>query len=392
MLGPALEQHECVVCLNQADGLRRSFFWFLNENYSAGPVLSRLSRSQGFCRDHARSLLRPENRGPLTYVAEILSQYNHSKARAALDRVGRRFDPGSVLGASLLGRVAASFQPVAPCPFCETLAEYERLTLKDLAQFHEVPEVRRARDYLCVPHSLRLMGSDSAAAEPVAAQVERRIAAVARLDTSRALDFLYGRCPPPAVPIQAEDGESSLPAARPGQALANDACPACVAEEEAFRACAREPGRAPPLCNYHARRVGRFRGVDVTRLAGQVLRRVKGLETEPACALCTEERRAVAASLTRLAALSPEELAQTPVCIRHLSTLLPGLARPPALALLAAEERRLQRLTDDCREYFRKTDYRFKDEPKGEEQNAWLRAAELLWSVPRPGDTVRGNE
>jgi hypothetical protein len=391
-LGPALEQRSCVVCLNQADGLRRGKFWFLNENYSAGPVLTRLSRSQGFCRDHTRSLLRPDNRGPLTVVAEVLSQYNHSKARAALNRVSRRFDPGSVLGASLLGRVAESFQPSQPCPFCETLAEYERLTLNDLARFHDVPEVSRARDYLCVPHALALIDLDPAAADAVAAQTERRLAAAAGLDTRSALDLLYGRFPRPAGPSPNGGGPSAALPATQDLAAPVDACPACLAEEEVAQASAYGASGDAPLCDYHARRVC-GRGVPhVPRLASQALRRLKGSAGARACALCGDEQRAAALSLARLAATSPEGLAKPAVCIRHLSMLLPGLARPQALALLGAVERRLQRLTDDCREYFRKTDYRYKDEPKGEEQDAWLRAAALLWSVPRPEGLIRRNE
>ncbi|NLI12278.1 hypothetical protein [Pelotomaculum propionicicum] len=34
----------------------------------------------------------------------------------------------------------------------------------------------------------------------------------------------------------------------------------------------------------------------------------------------------------------------------------------------------LEKMARDLEEYFRKTDYRFKQEPKGEEQLAWLKS------------------
>jgi len=118
-------------------------------------------------------------------------------------------------------------------------------------------------------------------------------------------------------------------------------------------------------------------------LAPMTLRHQIGGTAAPACEWCAYENAAVDRSLALLATLA-EELEEDVVCIRHLPLLLASLQKPFAVTLLRSEQSHLAKLADDCREYFRKTDYRFKREPKGEEQNAWLEAARLLWSVPQP--------
>ncbi len=50
---------------------------------------------------------------------------------------------------------------------------------------------------------------------------------------------------------------------------------------------------------------------------------------------------------------------------------------------LEIEIRKLGRLTGELREYLRKLDYRFCEEPMGEEGTAWLRVLELF--VGKPG-------
>jgi len=40
-------------------------------------------------------------------------------------------------------------------------------------------------------------------------------------------------------------------------------------------------------------------------------------------------------------------------------------------------------LKEEFEEFFRKTDYRFKDEPKGSEQTAWIRAMERFFGELR---------
>jgi hypothetical protein len=64
------------------------------------------------------------------------------------------------------------------------------------------------------------------------------------------------------------------------------------------------------------------------------------------------------------------------ICIRHL----PGVVRraAPAAVILERQEAELREVAWLLSEYHRKRDYRYKDEPKGEEQGAWRRALKVL--------------
>jgi len=101
------------------------------------------------------------------------------------------------------------------------------------------------------------------------------------------------------------------------------------------------------------------------------------------CVWCDNLRAANDNVLDFIARASPDELRGNTFCVRHLPPSLSVLSKETARAVLEGEARELTRFWQDCREYFRKTDYRYKGEPKGIEQQAWLRAAELLCSTPQ---------
>lgn len=62
----------------------------------------------------------------------------------------------------------------------------------------------------------------------------------------------------------------------------------------------------------------------------------------------------------------------------HFFHMVGNADRDTALVLLQSQRRTLQKLAEELGEYARKLDYRFRDEPKGEEQTAWLRAVRLF--------------
>jgi len=66
------------------------------------------------------------------------------------------------------------------------------------------------------------------------------------------------------------------------------------------------------------------------------------------------------------------------LCMSHFFRAVGSADRDTALVLLQAQRRVLQKLAEELGEYARKLDYRFRDEPKGEEQTAWLRAVRLF--------------
>jgi hypothetical protein len=66
------------------------------------------------------------------------------------------------------------------------------------------------------------------------------------------------------------------------------------------------------------------------------------------------------------------------ICARHLPHVLKWARRAEAITILQRCDTVLCRLAYLLAEYHRKRDYRYKDEPKGEEQEAWRQAIVLL--------------
>jgi hypothetical protein len=77
--------------------------------------------------------------------------------------------------------------------------------------------------------------------------------------------------------------------------------------------------------------------------------------------------------------LLPRLEASDGLCLAHLRAALARVGdRVVFAALLEAQRAIWQRLTADLREFIRKTDYRFRDEPRGSEGDAWLRGIAAL--------------
>jgi hypothetical protein len=66
------------------------------------------------------------------------------------------------------------------------------------------------------------------------------------------------------------------------------------------------------------------------------------------------------------------------ICARHLPVVLRSTGRAEAITVLQRYDTVLRRLAYLLAEYHRKRDYRYKDEPRGEEQEAWRQAIALL--------------
>ncbi|MDI6711550.1 MAG: DUF6062 family protein [Thermoanaerobacterales bacterium] len=67
------------------------------------------------------------------------------------------------------------------------------------------------------------------------------------------------------------------------------------------------------------------------------------------------------------------------LCLPHFIRtldLMPGASE--RAAVIAMQRRKIEGLVGELREYIRKHDYRFRNEPKGPEQDAWIRAVRLL--------------
>ncbi|HXG35391.1 MAG TPA: hypothetical protein VNL15_00310 [Dehalococcoidia bacterium] len=66
------------------------------------------------------------------------------------------------------------------------------------------------------------------------------------------------------------------------------------------------------------------------------------------------------------------------VCLRHLPGVIRQASPTAAALVLQREEVELREIVRLLKEHFGKRDYRYNEEPKGEEQDAWRRALQLL--------------
>jgi hypothetical protein len=132
-----------------------------------------------------------------------------------------------------------------------------------------------------------------------------------------------------------------------------------------------------------------FRKLQAAELATLAEHSLDGTVGGASCEWCADEKAAADAALSCALTGPVERIGGIAFCLQHAAAALPALSKADAVALLQGQEGRLADLMADCQEYFRKTDYRFKSEPKAGEQNAWLHAAQLLWSIPQPHGAVR---
>lgn len=62
------------------------------------------------------------------------------------------------------------------------------------------------------------------------------------------------------------------------------------------------------------------------------------------------------------------------LCMNHFNRAIESASHQTAKILIQKQTEMLEKLNRDLEEYSRKRDYRYSHEPKGEEQNAWIRA------------------
>ena len=102
------------------------------------------------------------------------------------------------------------------------------------------------------------------------------------------------------------------------------------------------------------------------------------------CPACVEDREVVGSAARELvAALNEEEVAakyraSDALCMPHLHRAVESATPDIVVLLTETPIAKLNALTDGFTEYFRKVDYRFANEPKGDEQTAWQRAITRL--------------
>ncbi len=201
--------------------------------------------------------------------------------------------------------------------------------------------------------------------------------------------------------------------------LEDGLCPICwaerVAQSSLVSAVQRgDPGPPEPwsLCSIHleaCRRAGlsmvaapetmvaRQKHLTALRVALEAARTGHGIRQlararaalcspEP-CPLCEVGRWAACRAAARCRAMLEEQgraasQAARVLCARHLPDVLAGVSLTAIEWVCQEQEERVLSLVAEIAEYFRKVDYRYAHEPKGEEQGAWLRGIAHAAGLP----------
>jgi hypothetical protein len=114
------------------------------------------------------------------------------------------------------------------------------------------------------------------------------------------------------------------------------------------------------------------------RLAHPPHRKKPKLVRTTTCPACLRRAQHMASALSVLERVPARRFRRIRFCIPHLPLVLERVSPEVAEAVLESQRNTFRRLHDELAEFFRKADYRFRDEPRGSEQTAWLRAADTL--------------
>ena len=403
LLEPAAKAGKCFVCAVQKRDFDRHLFWFLEENYNSGPTINKLLASQGLCVHHMQVLRDRRVRWQISFFGELLMDYNRHLAEKAMKRARSARNAGLtgiLRPAPHLGDV---FAPKMECPFCSLLRESERFVLTALANGGNEPEFESIWRNVCLPHGLMLAPLLPAeVASSVANSLRRRLNGVAALPDAAA--FFLGALPrttraaflPSIAAELLADQRVSFKAAlmTDTEASALDEvewkdCPLCdalqnddgaVPEAETQQYC--RPDIASLIessSGKAAEQLGRWAGEAIEqRLAHPSRRRRAKAITTTTCPACRRRSERIASVLSVLEKAPAKRLGRLRFCIPHLQLVLDRVSPQAAALILERERAMFDHLRAELAEFFRKADYRFKDEPRGSEQTAWMRAADVL--------------
>jgi len=172
-------------------------------------------------------------------------------------------------------------------------------------------------------------------------------------------------------------------------------CPACRAAQQAVEALLQHLGTSDPdtapwlgMCNTHAWQCSEHtllsRRIAAARLEAALDRldggssagghtRQRTAPSADACPFCA----AMAAAAETATQAAP--IAAAALCLPHLCTALEQVcSRERLQALVTTARAQGDVLEQELSELIRKSDYRFRDEPRGLEATSWRRAAERL--------------
>jgi hypothetical protein len=155
----------CPLCRLSQDGAERYLSALLYESVNDPGVRSRLQRSLGFCREHARLILDRKH-GEALGVA-ILTR---DLLQTALERIQKTDGPRPMWLRRAVGtrerfsELARRLTPHQPCPVCrqrDVIAERTLDFLLKSPQDEPLGEALRTSDGLCLPHLRRALTRSS---------------------------------------------------------------------------------------------------------------------------------------------------------------------------------------------------------------------------------------
>jgi hypothetical protein len=409
LLEPAAKRGQCFICAVQEHAFDRHLFWFLRENYNSGPTINSLLSSQGLCIQHMQVLREWRAQWQVSFFGELLMDHNRRLAEKALKRVRsaqRRGLVGILRPAPRLGDI---FAPHVDCPFCASLRESEQFALACLADSPNDGGLETVWQNLCLPHALTLaplIPTDVALS--IGNSLRRRMDALPtrhNLEASDVAAFFLGRYPrrTRAAFLPSIEAELLADARAPFRsALLVDVasspvsgkvdwtgCPVCAALQAADSATleteVQEYCRADIMALLETS-VGEVisqlgpwaRRAIEQRLAHPPRRKKPKLIRTTTCPACRRRSQQVASALSILEKAPAKRFTRVRLCIPHLPLVLERVSPEVAAVLLESQRDTFWHLHGELAEFFRKADFRFRDEPRGSEQTAWLRAVDTL--------------
>jgi len=409
LLEPAAKHGECFVCAVQKRDFDRHLFWFLGENYNSGPTISSLLSSQGLCIHHMQALRERHAQWQVTFFAELLMDYNRRLAAKALKRA-RSAQQRSLAGifrpAARLGEV---FAPHVDCPFCASLCESEQFVFASLADSPNDGDLETVWQNVCLSHALMLAPFlPTEVALSIGDSLRRRLDALPTrrdLAVSDIAAFFLGRYPRTTraafLPsIEAEllasaraPFSSALPTGVVSSPVSGKVdgtgCPLCGAlqadsgtalEGEVQEYCRADIAALLDTSDGEiVAQLGQWaRRAIEQRLAHPPRRKKPRLVRTTTCPACLRRSQNVASALSALEKVPAKRFSGVRFCIPHLPLVLERVSPEVADAILESQWNTFRCLHDELAEFFRKADVRFHDEPRGSEQTAWVRAADIL--------------
>ena len=432
LLEPAAERGECFICFVQKHDFDRHLFWFLHENYNSGPTINILLSSQGLCVHHMQALRERRAQWQVTFFGELLMDHNRRLAEKALKRAcsaQRKSLAGILRPAPRLGEV---FVPRTDCPFCSLLRESEQFVLTSLADSPDDGSLDTVWQNVCLSHALMLAPLlPTEAALSVGDSLRLRLDAVSNrhnLAVSDIAAFFLGSHPRTTraaflpsieaelladlrVPFNSALRSEVTPSPTSAK-LDWTGCPVCGALKGAGGTALE--GEVQGYCRADIAALLETSAGEVVAQLGQWARRAieqrlahppqrkkPKLVRTTTCPACLGRSQHLASALSVLEKAPAKRFSRVPFCIPHLPLVLERVSPEAAAAILESQRDIFRHLHGELSEFFRKADYRFRDEPRGSEQTAWMRAADILagcWlpekreSGERPAPRIRREE